>query len=108
MVEDMIIVYSLPCCPHCEEIKAKLVACGYEFQEEDMSSAESITELRVNGCFAMEAPVVRVDDTFYEYCNCSAPGFFSELLSVRPDQREIPEVKEKRWTLGEGESGSKQ
>ena len=73
-----------------------------------MSSAENITELRVNGCFAMEAPVVRVDDTFYEYCHCSAPGFFSELLGVRPDQQEIPEVKEKLWTFGEGESGSKQ
>jgi len=101
----MIIVYSLPCCPHCEEIKAKLVACGYEYREEDMSSAESLTELRSNGCFAMEAPVVRVDDTFYEYCNCQPEGFFTELLGVKPDQKEIPVVKEKRWTLEEGEPG---
>jgi glutaredoxin len=95
----MIIVYSLPCCPHCEEIKAKLVACGYEYREEDMSSAESLTELRSNGCFAMEAPVVRVDDIFYEYGNCQSEGFFTELLGVKPDQKEIPAVKEKRWTF---------
>jgi hypothetical protein len=80
----------------CEEILAKLGACGYEFQEEEMSLEESRTELRVNGCFPMEAPVVRVQNTFYEYCLCSAPGFFSELLGVRPDQQVIMEIKEKR------------
>jgi hypothetical protein len=99
----MIIVYSLPCCPRCEEIKGKLDACGYEYKEEDMSSAESLTELRSNGCFAMEAPVVRVEDIFYEYCHCQSEGFFTELLGVRPDQSKIPDVKGKRWTLEEGE-----
>jgi glutaredoxin len=95
----MIIVYSLPCCPHCEEIKAKLVAWGYEFQEEDMSSAESITELRVNGCFAMEAPVVRGDDTFYEYCHCSAPGFFSNMRFVEDRGEEHKTYIESKDTI---------
>jgi len=93
----MIVVYSLQNCPRCEEMKNKLAACGYEYEERPMDTAESITDMRIEGCFAMEAPVLRVDDTFYEYCNCSEENFFSELFHVRHDQKEIPpfdEVKE--------------
>jgi hypothetical protein len=33
-----------------------------------MDSAESITEMRVNQCFIMEAPVVKIEkDTFLNY-----------------------------------------
>jgi glutaredoxin len=87
----MITIYTIQDCPNCENIKSKLTAAGYEFREEDMCSPENITELRSNGCFAMEAPVLRVDDTFYEYCACSQSGFFSELFGVRPDQQEVPQ-----------------
>jgi glutaredoxin 3 len=87
----MITIYTLPDCPNCESIKAKLEAAGYEYQETDMSTPENLTELRLNGCFAGEAPVLRVDNTFYEYCACKVDGFFAELFGVRPDQQEIPQ-----------------
>jgi len=97
----MITVYTLENCPHCEEIKAKLTASGYEYEEMDMSLPENITELRINGCFAMEAPVVCVDGQYYEYCHCQAPGFFSELFGVRQDKKETPDIGGSHYRLGE-------
>jgi glutaredoxin len=95
----MIKIYSLPDCPRCEEIKDKLRICGYEYEELPMDSAESITEMRVNGCFAMEAPVCEYEGIFYEYCHCNADGFFSELLGMKCDQVEVAEIQETHGTL---------
>jgi len=88
------IVYCLDNCPHCEEVKEKLDALGYDYEVRDMQSAESITEMRFNGCFAMEAPVLQVDDQFFEYAQCQKEGFFTELLKMCPDQREMPDIPE--------------
>ena len=96
-----IIIYSLENCPRCEEIKGKLSASGYEYVERDMSTAENLTELRVNGCFAQEAPVVRIDECFYEYCDCIADGFFTEQFHVKNKQHEHVDYPAKRGKMGE-------
>ena len=59
-----LIMYTLENCPNCEMLKGYLHSHRIMYTERDMSSAESLTELRVNGCFAMEAPVLRQGDTF--------------------------------------------
>ena len=59
-----LIVYTLEFCPHCDLLKAYLKEKGAPYSEEDMSSAESLTELRVNGVFVNEAPVLRKGDSF--------------------------------------------
>jgi glutaredoxin len=59
-----IIVYSLEYCPHCEELKEYLKKNKILFSEQDMSTAESLTELRVNGIFVNEAPVIQKDSDF--------------------------------------------
>jgi len=61
---SVLTVYTLENCPNCELLKGFLKRKGIKFLEEDMSSAASLTELRVNGVFAMEAPVLRHGDTF--------------------------------------------
>ena len=88
------IVYCLENCPHCEEIKEKLDAIGYDYEVRDMSLAENLTELKMLNCFAMEAPVLQVDDRCFEYADCQKEGFFTELLKMCPDQREIPDITE--------------
>lgn len=60
-----LIVYSLENCPHCELLKEFLKKSGYPFVERDLSTAESLTELRVNGVFVNEAPVLQRNDDFY-------------------------------------------
>jgi glutaredoxin len=62
--KSVLTVYTLENCPNCELLKGFLKGKGIKFREEDMSSAASLTELRVNGVFAMEAPVLRQGDTF--------------------------------------------
>ena len=56
------IIYTLEFCPKCELLKEYFKANGISFSERDMSSAESLTDLRVSGVFVTEAPVLRVEN----------------------------------------------
>jgi hypothetical protein len=69
-----LIVYTLENCPNCEMLKDFLASRKIAYQEKDMSSAESLTDLRVNGCFAMEAPVLRRGDLFLTSTELFAGG----------------------------------
>ena len=70
--KPVLIVYTLENCPNCEMLKDYLHSRRVTYTEKDMSSAESLTELRVNGVFAMEAPVLRSDEIFL-----TSPELFS-------------------------------
>jgi glutaredoxin len=59
-----LIVYTLEFCPNCELLKEFLSGRGIPFVVRDLSTAESLTELRVNGVFVNEAPVLQNDDLF--------------------------------------------
>lgn len=59
------IVYTLEFCPNCDLLKGFLKKGGYAFTERDLSTAESLTELRLNGVFVSEAPVLQKDEDFY-------------------------------------------
>ncbi|HUU75562.1 MAG TPA: glutaredoxin family protein [Methanoregulaceae archaeon] len=59
-----VIIYTLEFCPNCELLKEYLKNQEIPFSEQDMSSAESLTDLRVNGVFVQEAPVLRKDSRF--------------------------------------------
>ncbi len=58
MAVQKLIVYTLENCPNCEILKGFLKKSGVDFSEEDMSTAAALTELRVNGIFVYEAPVL--------------------------------------------------
>ena len=60
-----LIVYTLEHCPNCELLKGFLKKKGHRYSERDLSSAESLTELRVNGVFVNEAPVLQKGENFY-------------------------------------------
>ncbi|HJH28960.1 MAG TPA: glutaredoxin [Methanosarcinaceae archaeon] len=62
-----IIVYTTQTCPKCEQLKKVLKSNNVSFDVADMSTAESLTELRVNGVFTVTAPVLQIDDDFLEY-----------------------------------------
>lgn len=53
-----IIVFTLEHCPRCEQVKNAMLDAGLEFEVMGMDTAEGLTELRINQCFAIEAPVV--------------------------------------------------
>ncbi|MBN1166690.1 MAG: glutaredoxin family protein [Methanospirillaceae archaeon] len=54
-----LIVYTLEFCPRCEILKGYLNSHNIAFRISDLSSAESMTELRMNGVFVREAPVLQ-------------------------------------------------
>lgn len=58
------IVYTLEFCPKCEILKDFLSAHQIPYSVADMSSAASLTELRMNGVFVQEAPVLQKEKTF--------------------------------------------
>lgn len=59
-------VYYLPDCPNCMTLKSALDAENIRYKSMMMETAESITDMRLGQCFAMQAPVLRVGDKFYE------------------------------------------
>jgi len=50
------------------------------FIECDMTSAEALTELRMNGVFVQEAPVLQKGDMFYTSADLFPRGVFQEDL----------------------------
>jgi glutaredoxin len=72
-----LVVYSLENCPHCEELKAFLTKSGFEYDERDMQLMDSMVDMRVDGIFAMEAPVLKYENgeafAYFE-SNVTFPG----------------------------------
>ncbi|MGP8329970.1 MAG: glutaredoxin family protein [Methanosarcinaceae archaeon] len=62
-----IILYTTQTCPKCEKLKQVLKSNNVSFDVADMSTPESLTELRVNGVFTLTAPVLQIGDEFLEY-----------------------------------------
>ena len=60
-----LIVYSTPTCPRCEQLKSALSKAGIDYENQDMSSPEPLTELRINGVFTLSAPVLQAGERFY-------------------------------------------
>ncbi len=58
-------VYSTKTCPKCEQLKKALKKADIQFENLDISTPEALTELRVNGVFALSAPVLQAGDSFY-------------------------------------------
>lgn len=76
--KSQLIVYSLEFCPNCEILKDFLKKGKHTYDERDLSSAESLTELRVNGIFVNEAPVLQQNEDFYTSADLFPSGKLDE------------------------------
>ncbi|MCP1662371.1 MAG: glutaredoxin family protein [Methanocalculus sp. MSAO_Arc1] len=61
---DTIIVYSLEVCPNCEILKQYLQNNTIPYRERALDDPEVLTDLRMNGVFVMEAPVLQIGDRY--------------------------------------------
>jgi len=59
-----IIVYTTKTCPKCVRLKKLLMEKNVSYGEADLTTPEALTELRINGVFTNEAPVLQIDDDF--------------------------------------------
>jgi glutaredoxin len=57
-------VYTTKICPNCKIVKEFLTVEGNAFEEVDITTAEALTELRMQGVFTMITPVVQIGSTF--------------------------------------------
>jgi hypothetical protein len=73
-----LIVYTLEFCPNCDTLKHYLRQKAMPFQERDLSTAESLTELRINGIFVTEAPVLQQAARFLTSADMFAAGALQE------------------------------
>ena len=77
-----LIVYTLEQCPNCELLKGFLKKNSLNYSERDLSSAESLTELRLNAVFVNEAPVLQKNEDFFTSADIFPAGKLdSEHLS---------------------------
>lgn len=77
---DELIVYTLEFCPNCDTLKQFLKQKTAPYQERDLSTAESLTELRINGIFVNEAPVLQQEDRFLTSSDMFAAGTLQEEI----------------------------
>ena len=73
-----LVVYTLEYCPNCETLKKYLESNDIAFATRDMASAESLTELRINGVFVSEAPVLRAGAEFLAPRDLFRAGILNE------------------------------
>jgi glutaredoxin len=64
MPDVTITIYTTQTCPRCVRLKKVLGEHNVPYSEADMTSPESLTELRINGVFTNEAPVLQIGETF--------------------------------------------
>ena len=57
-------VYTTEICPNCKKVKEFLAAEGRGYEEVDITTAESLTELRMNGVFTLITPVFQIGSNF--------------------------------------------
>ncbi len=57
-------VYTTEICPNCKKVKEFLAAEGEAYEEVDITTAEALTELRMNGVFTLITPVVQIGSVF--------------------------------------------
>lgn len=61
----MITVYKTQSCPRCRLLMQWLDDHSIPFQTKSLESPEVITDLRLEGCFQMEAPILQIGETYY-------------------------------------------
>jgi glutaredoxin len=59
-----ITIYTTAVCPKCRRLKEFLNVMAIQYDMKDMQSPEGLTELRFNGVFALDAPVLQIGSKF--------------------------------------------
>ncbi len=60
-----VVIYSSKVCPNCNALKQYMDSIGVKYKSVDMGIPEALTELCINGVYAMSAPVLQVGNKFY-------------------------------------------
>lgn len=87
-----LIVYSSEKHPQCEELKDVLNEGGVRFHEIDIRTPEAVSELRKNGCFSLEPPVLQIVQASKSRMLLNNDDLFWDGLLVREAVLDIMQV----------------
>jgi hypothetical protein len=59
------ILYSVPDCPRCHQLAVWLMAHGIVFQNRNLANPAVLTDLRLDCCFEIQAPILKVGCMYY-------------------------------------------
>ena len=61
-----VIVYTLPVCPNCEQLKCLLNENNISYTSRDIEDPDVYADLLLSGCSLVEAPILSIDNEFYD------------------------------------------
>lgn len=64
-----VIVYTLPVCPNCEQLKCLLNENNISYTSRDIEDPDVYADLLLSGCSLVEAPILSIDGSFYDLRN---------------------------------------
>jgi len=64
-MDEKPVVYYTRSCPNCHALMERLTSFGIEFETRDLCDPDTLTDLRCNGCFAMQAPILQIGDMYF-------------------------------------------
>jgi glutaredoxin len=62
----MILVYSLPVCPNCDELKHLFELKNINYKSLDLEDPDVYAELLLDGVTLVEAPIVKINDQYFD------------------------------------------
>ncbi len=61
-MSSKIVIYTTSACPKCRALKNHII--GIDYIEMDLTNPGVITELRLDGCFEISAPILQLGESF--------------------------------------------
>lgn len=97
-------VYTLPCCPRCEEIKELLTSLNLPYEEADMEDSEVMSELWCDNIIVQEAPVLQINDNYYHGKTLFPKGELDVLVKTVLTNLAVPDTPHMEPGLPEPET----
>ena len=79
---EQIIIYTTPTCPQCEELKTYMGKTGISYEEKDLTDFNNIAKLRQKGIFLSSAPILQIDNLYFNSLEIANKNFYSEVLCL--------------------------
>ena len=60
-----LVIYTLPVCPNCEDLKVVLDSSGIKYEVRDLDDDNVRMQLLINSVTLIDAPIIEIDGKYY-------------------------------------------
>lgn len=68
-MSSKVVLYTAKACPDCRLVKQLLDRENVSYEERDLATPGALTELAMDGVYALQAPVLRIGSRYYMHIN---------------------------------------